>query len=63
MPQGPKRITPPHRNGYSLAGTGPGPDIDPALRPALSPGRNPNTETDAFAEWQAHLDAGRIAVR
>ena len=41
----------------------PTPPVDPALRPHLSGGRDPNVESDAFADWLGHLDAGRIAVR
>lgn len=42
MSRGPNRIIPPHRNGYHLNATGPGPDIPFSLRPQLYPGRDTN---------------------
>ena len=64
MPSGRLYLTPTMmRTGYHLRSATPAPPVDPALRPQLAAGRDPNTESDAFAEWLHHVDAGRIAVR
>lgn len=49
------------RTGYDLAARDQAPSTPYVLaqRPALSP----DTAVDAFGEWLAHVDAGRIAVR
>ena len=44
---------------HRLPSDPPGP-VDPAARPALASGAG---DGDGFAEWLAHVDAGRIAVR
>jgi hypothetical protein len=40
----------------------PSPPLGPAAA-AKRPAQSPGLDSDAFAEWLAHVDAGRIEVR